>query len=328
MVPLWLMVRLVEAVRDDARLILVGDPGQLAAIQVGAVLRDIVGPAAEHPQFGPGMRATLARVTGEEPPGAQQRSFGDAVTLLRHGHRSVAPIGALAEAIRGGDEDAAVAALRESDGSIVWLPDPLAQAGAIHAAAAAAFGPMVRAARAGDAAAALAQLASYRLLCAHRHGPFGVAHWTAEVEAWLAAELGGLGAQPYAGLPLLVTRNDYELRLNNGDTGVVVAGEDGTLRVVFDLGGTTLAISPTRLADVEPLFATTVHKSQGSEFDIAAVVLPEPDSPLLTRELLYTAVTRARRQLIVAGGEASVRAAVARPAGRASGLRDLLWQGA
>ena len=330
MVPLSLMVRLVDAVRDDAQLVLVGDPDQLAAIEVGAVLRDIVGPAAEAPQFGPGMRAALVRVTRAEPPGAaQQRSFGDGVAVLRRGHRSVATISALAEAIRRGDADAAVAALTVPDGSITWLRDPLSDASALREPAVAAYAPMIAAARAGDAVGALRALASFRLLCAHRHGPYGVAQWTETVEDWLRAEVPGFepGAQPYPGLPLLVTRNDYELRLHNGDTGVVVGGGDGDgeLRAVFDVGGDPIEFAPSRLADVEPLFATTVHKSQGSEFDVAALVLPEADSPLLSRELLYTAVTRARSALIVAGGEEAVRAAVARPAGRASGLRELLW---
>jgi exodeoxyribonuclease V alpha subunit len=176
---------------------------------------------------------------------------------------------------------------------------------------------------------ALHQLTRFRLLCAHRHGPYGVAQWTDTVEAWLRAEVADFepGAQPYPGLPLLVTRNDYELRLHNGDTGVVVSGSDGSgeLRAVFDAGGAAIELAPSRLADVEPLFATTVHKSQGSEFDVAALLLPEADSPLLSRELLYTGVTRARNTLIVAGAEESVRAAVARPAGRATGLQELLW---
>ena len=328
MVPLSLMVRLVEAVRDDAQLVLVGDPDQLAAIEVGAVLRDIVGPAAEEPQFGAGMRATLSRVTGAVLSGPEERSFGDGVTVLRRGHRSVAPIGALAEAIRRGDGDAAVAALAGGDGSITWTED-LSGAGiaALRGHAVAAYGPMIAAARAGDAATALLQLSTFRLLCAHRHGPLGVAQWTETVESWLRADVASFepSAQRYAGLPLLATRNDYELRLHNGDTGVVVQGEDGELRAVFDAGGTTIELAPSRLADVEPLFATTVHKSQGSEFDVTALLLPEPDSPLLSRELLYTAVTRARRTLVLAGSEESVREAVARPAGRASGLRELLW---
>jgi len=328
MVPLSLMVRLVEAVRDDAQLVLVGDPDQLAAIEVGAVLRDIVGPAAEAPRFGAGMRATLGRVVGEPPAGVEERSFGDGVAVLRRGHRSVAPIGRLAEAIRQGDADATLAALTADEASITWIADPIAEPGVLREHAVSAYGPMIAAARGGDAPTALRQLASFRLLCAHRHGPLGVAQWTEAVESWLRERLTGFepGPQRYAGLPLLATRNDYELALHNGDTGVVVRGADGELRAVFDAGGDTVELAPSRLADVEPLFATTVHKSQGSEFEVAALLLPEPDSPLLSRELLYTAVTRARSSLVLCGSEESVREAVARPAGRASGLRELLWE--
>lgn len=327
MVPLSLMVRLVEAVRDDAQLVLVGDPDQLAAIEVGAVLRDIVGPAAEEPRFGSGMRATLSRVTGAALSGPEERSFGDSVAVLRRGHRSVAPIGRVAEAIRRGDGDATVDALAAGDGSITWIHDLASDVGPLREHAVAAYGPMIAAARAGDAAVALRQLASFRLLCAHRHGPLGVAQWTDTVESWLREAVAGFepSATRYAGLPLLATRNDYELRLHNGDTGVVVRGEDDALRAVFGAGGETIELAPSRLGDVEPLFATTVHKSQGSEFDVTALLLPEPDSPLLSRELLYTAVTRARTTLVLAGSEESVREAVARPAGRASGLRQLLW---
>ncbi len=331
MVPLSLMVRLVDAVRDDAQLVLVGDPDQLAAIELGAVLRDIVGPAAQSPQFGPGMRAALERVTGDAAGlGPDRRSFGDAVAVLRVGHRSVASIGLLAEAIRRGDGDATVAALTPDDGSIVWLRDPATEAEPLRAQAIAAYSPLIAAAREGDPERALKQLTRFRLLCSHRHGPFGVSHWTGLVEQWLRDAVPDFepGLAPYPGLPLLVTRNDYELRLHNGDTGVVVRGGQsagGELRAVFEAGGGTIELAPSRLADVEPLFATTVHKSQGSEFDVSALLLPEPESPLLSRELLYTGVTRARHTLIVAGSEESVRAAVARPAARASGLGELLW---
>ncbi len=151
MVPLSLMVRLVDAVRDDAQLVLVGDPDQLAAIEVGAVLRDIVGPTAEAPQFGPGMRATLERVLGESPAGPEQRSFGDGVAVLRRGHRSVATISALAEAIRRGDGDATVAALDTDDESITWIIDPLLDPGVLREHAVAAYAPLIAAARGSDA---------------------------------------------------------------------------------------------------------------------------------------------------------------------------------
>ncbi|MGZ8650319.1 MAG: ATP-binding domain-containing protein, partial [Solirubrobacteraceae bacterium] len=134
--------------------------------------------------------------------------------------------------------------------------------------------------------------------------------------------------------PLLATANDYGIGLFNGDTGVVVAaagearaatGGTSGLVAAFESGGRVLEIAPSRLSAVETVFAMTVHKSQGSQFDTAAVVLPPPSWRLLTRELLYTAVTRARTRLIVVGTEEAIRAAVARPVARASGLRERLW---
>ena len=146
--------------------------------------------------------------------------------------------------------------------------------------------------------------------------------WTARIEGWLADDVAGYGAGDdwYVGRPLLVTENDYGLGLYNGDTGVVVATGPGHVSAAFERHGEVLQLSPTRLAAVDTVYAMTVHKSQGSQFDTAAVLLPGPDSPILTRELLYTAVTRARESLILVASEASIRAAVARPVARASGL--------
>src|SRR5205085_7894846 len=126
------------------------------------------------------------------------------------------------------------------------------------------------------------------------------------------------------GRPLLITRNDAALRLYNGDTGVVVAAGDG-VAAAFARGGEVVTVRPGRLEAVESVYAMTIHKSQGSQFRTVGVVLPPPESPILTRQLLYTAVTRAQDRLILAGTEESVRAAVQRPAARASGLRQRLW---
>ncbi|MDQ3973432.1 MAG: ATP-binding domain-containing protein, partial [Actinomycetota bacterium] len=174
---------------------------------------------------------------------------------------------------------------------------------------------------------ALEGLAALRVLCAHRRGPYGVAAWTAQVEAWLSAAIAdyGVGGRWYPGRPLLVTENDHGLRLYNGDTGVVVAGQQGRLRAVFERRGALLEVSPTRLEAVDTVHAMTVHRSQGSQFRAVAVLLPAATSPILTRELLYTAVTRAQTQLTLVGTEASVRAAIYRPIARASGLSDRLW---
>ena len=121
-----------------------------------------------------------------------------------------------------------------------------------------------------------------------------------------------------------MTENDYGLRLYNGDTGVVVAG-DGRVTAAFERRAEVMHVAPSRLESVDTVHAMTIHKAQGSQFGTAAVLLPDRASRLLTRELLYTAITRAREELILVGTEDAVRAAVERPVARASGLRELLW---
>jgi exodeoxyribonuclease V alpha subunit len=310
MVSLSLMARLIEALRSSARLILVGDPGQLASIEAGAVLGDIVGLGADgshpHPE----------------------------IVVLDRVHRFGGGIARLATAIRTGDADAVIGLLRAGADDLTWLDVDVAEHEALPAVAEpalAAARATFEAARAGRARDALEALGSFRILCAHRRGPYGVTTWTARMEAWLAAELADLDPEDrwYVGRPLLVNENDYELRLNNGDTGVVVALGDGRVAAAFARGEDTIEHSPSRLGAVDTVYAMTVHKSQGSQFDGAAVLLPSGRagtvSRILTRELLYTAATRAQRHLILAGTEESVRAAVARPVARASGLGRRLW---
>jgi exodeoxyribonuclease V alpha subunit len=318
MVPLSLMARLVEAVRSDARLILVGDPGQLTSIEAGVVLGDIVGPG------------TGDGTAGGAGAGA---AIGQGIVVLERVHRYGGGIARLADAIRQGDGDGAIAALRSAPGEVRWLPVDVEDAKAdvelelVRDRAVASARAVLGAAQAGEALAALNALGGFRLLCAHRRGPYGVSDWTSRVQAWLSAAVGSLDLdqRDYVGRPLLVTENDYELGLYNGDTGVIVEGEAEGARAVFERGGELLRFSPLRLGAVETVYAMTVHKSQGSQFGTAAVLLPSVDSRILTRELLYTAVTRARRELILAGTEAAVRHAVARPVARASGLRERLW---
>jgi exodeoxyribonuclease V alpha subunit len=301
MVSLSLMARLVEAVRAEARLILVGDPGQLTSIEAGAVLGDIVGPGA---------------------------SADDGIVVLDRVHRYGGSIARVAEAIRRGDGDAVIAALAD----VTWIPldpaDPSAVSalGPVHDGAVACARAVIAAARGGAGEAALEALGAFRVLCAHRRGPHGVTAWTSQIETWLTQEIEGFGSERdwYVGRPLLVTENDYGLRLYNGDTGVVIATGPGHVSAAFERQGQILEFSPARLAAVDTIYAMTVHKSQGSQFDTAAILLPDPTSRVLTRELLYTAVTRARRELILVGTEEAIRAAVARPVARASGLRTRL----
>jgi exodeoxyribonuclease V alpha subunit len=339
MVSLSLMARLVEAVRPDARLILVGDPEQLASVEAGAVLGDVVGPAAGGLLMRSAARQTLASACGQAVPASDPPAgspIGDGVVVLKRVHRFGGVIGRLAEAIQRGDGDDVVGLLATGEEAVCWIPVDVAADGVsasldvVRVAAVASGRRLVEAARAGQASEAIEALGAFRLLCAHRRGPEGVNTWMSVVERWLAADIEGLTGEGiwYPGRPLLVTANDYSLRLYNGDTGVVIATTPGRVVAAFERGGDIVEVSPTRLAAVETVYALTVHKAQGSQFDTVAVLLPGPDSPILTRELLYTAVTRAQRRLFVAGTEDSIRSAVSRPIARASGLRQALWGGA
>jgi exodeoxyribonuclease V alpha subunit len=244
--------------------------------------------------------------------------------VLERVYRYGAGIDALASAVRAGDGDGAIAALRAGHDDLRWIVVDAGEPGALGALAPVREGALasaravMAAARAGDAPGAIAALATFRVLCAHRRGPHGVDVWTARIESWLADELGR--GRWYPGRPLLVTENDYGLRLYNGDTGVVVVTGAGKVAAAFERRGEPVMFAPSRLSAIETVYAMTVHKSQGSQFGTAAVLLPPPNSQILTRELFYTAVTRAREQLILAATEATIRAAIARPVARASGL--------
>lgn len=339
MVPLSLMARLTEAVRPNARLVLIGDPHQLASVEAGAVLGDIVAPAMDEARMSAEAAAALRRVSGvalpcSAPPAGVK--VGDAMVVLRANHRFSGALADLATSVDGGDGDATVEVLRAGDPTVRWLDvdvsadsssaDPRAL-DPIREAVVASGSALIEAAVAGLPGEALDELGRFRVLCVHRLGPAGVQEWTERIESWLAAEVDGFAGEGawHVGRPVMVTANDYGLRLFNGDTGVAVAGEDGGVSVVFRRGASLVHFGPSRLSSAETVFATTVHKAQGSELDQVAIVLPPSSSPLLTRQLLYTAVTRARKGLILVGSEESVRAAVERPIARASGLTQRLW---
>ena len=302
MVSLTLMARLLEAMRPQARLVMVGDAHQLASVEAGAVLGDLVRGWSGH---GP-------------------------VRVLSRVHRFGKNIAELAEAINRGDGDGVVAILGEGrepaapgDGTISRV-----EPGSLDGLLAGQARELWEAGRAGQAERAWHTFERHRLLCAHRDGPHGVGWWNRHVERLLMDGLGQDWLEEwYPGRPFIVNANDRGLRLWNGDTGVAMlpAGEaaPGEPRMVGVLGtggAATRLLPTTRLSDVSTAHAMTVHRSQGSQFDEVTVVLPEPDSRILTRELFYTAVTRARSVVRVVGSEAAVRAAVERRARRATGL--------
>jgi len=317
MVSLTLMSRLLEAVRPDARLVLVGDPDQLASVEAGAVLGDLV-----HRPPVPGAAVPPGLAGGDE------RRNG--VVRLSHRFRFGTAISSLADAVRDNEPDRVLELLRAGGGHVSFLEsdgvDELQPAGlqTVRDDVVGAARELYASASTGAAAPALAALGSHRLLCAHRRGPYGVARWTREIERWLAASTDvadpSLG-EWYVGRPLLVTSNDPEVDLYNGDTGVIVDHPQRGGVAAFSRGPGPVLVGPSRLPAVQTVHAMTIHKAQGSQFRGVTVLLPPPESPLLTRELFYTAITRAEEHVRVVGSAESVRRAVSRAVMRASGLR-------
>jgi exodeoxyribonuclease V alpha subunit len=332
MVSLSLMARLLDAVRAGARLILVGDPDQLASVEAGAVLGDVVAAGSATGDVEPGSSLPAGpptpAATGAPPP-----PVAGSIVVLRHVHRYGPELARLAEAIQRGDDSAALAALGDGGEHVHHLDVDLAavrptdpRLAPVRDAVVTAAADVREAAARGDGKGALDGLGAVRVLCAHRRGPAGAQTWRGHVERWLADAVTGYGSggRWYVGRPLLVTENDESLRLHNGDTGVVVAADADRLVAVFERRGELVEVPLSRLAAVETVHAMTIHKAQGSQFAEVAVLLPDAASPLLSRELLYTAVTRARTRVTVVGTADAVRAAVRRPIARASGLGDVL----
>ena len=327
MVPLTMMCRLLEAIRPDARLLLVGDPDQLASVEAGAVLADLVARPAVGVESAVLASVVEADLTAADDPkeaalsAAERDRLRDGVIRLSRGRRFGGAIADLAVAVREARTDE-VMRLLDSSSSAVSLhpPDDLdaLRDDVVRSAAA-----VTAAAEAGDVPAALDEMERHRLLCAHREGPYGVAHWAHQATAWIGAATGHPLERMrwYPGQPLLVTVNDYESKIFNGDTGVIVRGRDGSLLAAFPRAGNPVLLHPTRLSALQTVYAMTIHRSQGSQYDTVSVLLPAQESSLLTRELLYTAITRARKHVRIIGTEEALRAGVGRQVLRASGLR-------
>ncbi|MDQ3503365.1 MAG: exodeoxyribonuclease V subunit alpha [Actinomycetota bacterium] len=330
MVSLTMMARLLEALRPDTRLVLVGDPDQLASVDAGAVLADLVArpvPAIADAGLDKLIAADLeARDDPDEVAltTSERERLRNGVVRLSRGRRFNKTIANLAIAVRDGDADGAMAVLTSGkpEVSFVGFHDLAGLHDDVVSAAKAVTVP----ARDGDISGALAGLELHRLLCAHRTGSAGVRDWDRRAREWVEAALGQQldPTRFFAGQPLLVTANDYEAKVYNGDTGVVVERPDGTLVAAFARAGEPVLRHPGALAAVQTVYAITIHRSQGSQYKTVSVVLPPTASALLTRELLYTAVTRAQQHVRVIGTEESVRAGIERQVLRASGLRRIV----
>ena len=330
MIDLPLMAKLVDAVASGTRLVLLGDPDQLPSVEAGDVLAAILGAAGEGDAMERGDADVLRPLLGDADnksvlaqEGGEARFPGIRVHLQRGWRQSEAlDLAPLAAAVREGDADAALAQLRAGTLSNVHFHEGLADPLELQRDALLAhFRALGHAATPADA---LAQSTRLRLLTAVREGPQGARTLNARIER-LLAEGGGAGRAPqghFQGQLLIVTENSYRHRLFNGDIGVCMRDAAGTLVAWFpgDDAGHPRAFHPAALPAHESAFAMTVHKAQGSEFDTVWLLLPARGNRVLSRELVYTGITRARRALHVAGSEAVIREALARHAGRWSGL--------
>jgi exodeoxyribonuclease V alpha subunit len=306
MIDLPLMSRLLDALRPETRVILLGDQDQLASVEAGAVLSDIC--AGGRPDA----------VTGDRP----------AIVHLTRSYRfsDESGIGRLSRLINAGDGDGALALLRSGLCSdVCWRQLPSAETFDESLAAAAREG-YAALAQAATPAGALAALERFRILAPHREGRFGVGNLNRVIDSALS-RLRSAGSSASAMTPVMITGNTYDLELYNGDTGVLVGAtaEEGSAAFFPDQDSGVRRISALRLPQHEIAFALTVHKTQGSEYDTVLLILPDQMSEVLCRELLYTAVTRARKHVEIWGDEEVFRRAVERRIERSTGLRDRLW---
>ena len=355
MVDLAMMAKLFAATPPSARLVLVGDKDQLASVEAGAVMGEICAEGECHTATaGRGerpspttassesLRASVASNAGRDSDVAAPEdgripspSLAGCIVELRRNYRFGANNGilALSRAINEGDAERALSLLQaRSDNRQAYegisagaLPSPPKLKERLYSPVIEGFGKMLQE---REPSAALAALNRFRLLCALRRGPFGVETLNRVVEDILS-EAGLISPRQrwYPGRPVLVTRNDYSLRLYNGDVGIILSdAATGEPRAWFPgANNVPRSVPPVRLPEHETVFAMTVHKSQGSEFEEVLLLLPDRESPLLTRELLYTGVTRASRRMELWLTETVFRVAVSRQVERASGLREALW---
>jgi exodeoxyribonuclease V alpha subunit len=334
MVDLALMARLFDAVPQHARVILLGDEDQLASVEAGAVLGDICNNGGTR-CYSRGLVETVAALTGDRlpllPDAPRTTGIWDCIVQLTHSYRYSTDSGVseLARAINAGDSDAALTILDSDDYPDVRLAAPTTDGRLSPALRNAVMHGFAAYLREGQPLERLRAFERFRVLCAHRRGWAGVEWVNRQIEALLAA------AEPIRndshldiGQPIIVTRNNYQLGLFNGDVGLIMrdpARADGRVAFFVAPDGTPRTLSPSQLPPHEKVFAMSVHKSQGSEFDEVAVLLPQQMSPVVSRELLYTAVTRARRQVTIHAPREVVGQAITHRIERTSGLRDLLW---
>ncbi|MBU1571111.1 MAG: exodeoxyribonuclease V subunit alpha [Proteobacteria bacterium] len=332
MVDLALLAKLVEAVPDKARLILVGDKDQLASVEAGSVLGDICN-RGNIPEYSVKLLKRL--VDGSKPEERTEvtckQVLSDCLVVLQRNYRfsETSGIGRLSSAVNRGDADTALSILRETkDERIHW--EDIKTAKELYCSLEkkivegyTAYHDIV------DPIEALNSFSRFKILCAINKGQFGVDAINSLAESVLAQKrLISPSSQWYRGRPVMIKGNNYSLGLFNGDIGIIMAdrdSDDNIYAFFHGASGKARKFKPGILPEHDTAYAMTVHKSQGSEFEEVVIVLPEKEYPVLSRELIYTGITRTTGKITLLGTESVLRAAISRKTERASGLRDALW---
>lgn len=341
MVDLPLMSKLIQALDHQTKLILIGDRNQLASVEAGSVLGDICGHKYQN-GFSESFSTCLQELTGDQIGPfdnirRENTALSDCIVFFEKPYRfeKESRVHALSQAVNENNAESAIDILAEKGNQeIRWVSGT---AGINHQSF--LVGEIIDHYRGlfetSNVAAALACLDNFRVLCAVNHGRFGVKTINALTEREFIKK--GLinpgfsaNVEWYHGKPILVTANNYNLGIYNGDVGVTILESESKQKkytVHFQQEpGKTKGLASFRIPRHEPVYAMTIHKSQGSEFDEVMLVLPDVDNPILTKELLYTGITRTRRKLSILASESVIRIAVSRTIQRTSGLRDALWQ--
>jgi exodeoxyribonuclease V alpha subunit len=334
MVDLALFSKFTQAIRPRSRLILLGDKDQLASVEAGSVLGDICDTGNVH-LFSPSFIEDCRRVTGEEISeggiSADTAGMNDCIVQLVKSYRfsSTSGINALSQAINKGNALQAIELIKNDNyNDIVWgrLPQPDDLPRYLEEWITGRYTDYLKA---SDPLESYFLFSRFRILCVLRDGPYGVHSLNLMAERILQRKgLINRNGKWYPGRPVMITKNDYNLRLFNGDIGITMADitKDRELRVFFPgTEGSARSYPPLRLPDHETVYAMTVHKSQGSEFDEVLFVTPDRDIQVMTRELIYTAVTRAKEKINIWGKEDILLKAIQRRIQRSSGLREELW---
>lgn len=339
MVDLPLLSKLVQAMAAQTRLILLGDKDQLASVEAGTVLGDICGGGPMNcfsGTFVEKLKVHLGDDIHAQIPLGINSGVGDCMVELQKNYRfgEHSGIAYASHAVKQGDGKQALAIMKSGTyKDIRWteLSRPETVYRVLKNDIIRGFRNYLEAVkRQASVDEIFDAFEDFRVLCALREGPFGVNAVNAYIEQLLLKEkLVRFDSRWYMGRPIMVTHNDYPLRLFNGDVGIIMSDRDGDRqpRAFFKgTDGQIRKIFPHRLPQHETVYAMTVHKSQGSEFNEVLLVLSNWDSPLLTRELIYTGITRARKSVQILGDEGIFHGAVSRRIFRESGLRDLLWK--